>query len=84
MVGAALVVAEGTLKSVATVAVPLTTPLLGCVERLKPLDDWACQRLDAVEKMVPVITKPTGEVWLGRRWGSGAAGGDNSYSLIVS
>lgn len=60
--GVALNVAEGTLMSAVTVATPLTTPLLGYADRLKPLDDWACRRLDDVERMVPAITKPTGEV----------------------
>lgn len=71
--GVALDVAEGTLQSAATVAVPLATPLLGYVEHLKPLDDWACRRLDDVERMVPAITKPTGEVRLGKTRG-GTAG----------
>lgn len=64
MVNVALNIAEGTLKIAATVAAPLTTPLLGYVEHLKPLDDWACRRLDNVEMMIPAITKPTGEVRL--------------------
>lgn len=63
MVGLALVMAENSVKTAATVAAPLTSPLLRYVEHLKPLDEWACRRLDDVERMVPVVTKPTGEVW---------------------
>lgn len=68
MVGVALDAAESTLKSAVTVTAPLTTPLLGYVERLKPLDDWACRRLDDVEMMMPAITKPTEEVKLCINW----------------
>lgn len=62
MVGVALGMAEDSVKTAATVAAPLATPLFRYVEHLKPLDEWACRRLDDVERLVPAVTKPTGEV----------------------
>ena len=58
----ALGMAEGSLKTAVTVAVPLAVPLVKYVEHLKPLDEWACRVLDDVERRVPVVTKPSGEV----------------------
>lgn len=86
VVGMALGVAESTLKSAATVAVPLTTPLLGYVERLKPLDDWACLWLDAVEKMMPAINKPTGEMLSATQQGVlvTVAGGDEPPATLAA
>ncbi|KAK8377676.1 hypothetical protein O3P69_013962 [Scylla paramamosain] len=52
-VGAALGVAENSLKTAVTKAAPLAEPLLRYAGHLKPLDEWACRRLDDVERMMP-------------------------------
>ncbi|MPC91788.1 Perilipin-5 [Portunus trituberculatus] len=61
-VGVALAAAENSFKTAVTKAAPLAEPLLRYAGHLKPLDDWACRRLDDVERMVPVVTKPSSEV----------------------
>lgn len=79
MVGVALGMAEDSVKTAATVAAPLATPLFRYVEHLKPLDEWACRRLDDVERLVPAVTKPTGEMLSATREGVlvTVAGGDD-------
>lgn len=61
-VGAALQVAEAGVSAVANTALPLAHPLLNHVGGWGALDQWACQGLDRVEEVVPIITQPTKEV----------------------
>lgn len=50
--------AEGSLP----LATNMTTPLVNTVGGWTKLDEWACQGLDRVEKVAPIIKRPTKEI----------------------
>lgn len=60
--GAALRAAEASMRVAASGALPLATPIVNTVGGWGVIDEWACRGLDRVEKVAPIIKKPTDEI----------------------
>ncbi|KAK4292516.1 hypothetical protein Pmani_034726 [Petrolisthes manimaculis] len=62
VVGVALRAAEASVRMGLSGALPLAQPIVQRVGGWSAIDKWACQGLDKVQKVAPIITLPTKEL----------------------